>query len=185
MGEPWDKQTGQQDDKASEGRQTTVSATPKEAPPEQKLAALEDKYLRAVADLANAHKRFQKEREHINQTAVAAFVKKLLPVIDNMSHSLRSAQDTQDPALLISGFKLIEEQILNVLAEIGVKPIEAEGKKFDPELHHAVFPVVTAEVQEGTITEETGRGFIMGDFVIRPAQVKVAVAPTKKGSDTE
>ena len=161
------------------------SAKPETVEPGQKIAELEDKYLRAVADLANAHKRFQRERERTNRTAVAAFVKKLLPVIDNLSHSLKAADESHDTAALIGGFKLVEDQILQVLGESGVKPIEAEGKVFDPELHHAVAPEITDEVAPGTVTEELGRGFRIGNFVIRPAQVKVAIAPAEEDSGKE
>ena len=153
---------------------------PEEISPEEKLAELDNRYRRAVADLANAQKRFQKERERTSLMAVAAFVRKLLPMLDNMSHSLKSAEESHDAAALIEGFRLIEAQMLQTFSESGIRPIESVGKPFDPEVHHAVMPEVTDDVPPGTVTEELGRGFIVGDFVIRPARVKVAAPPPEE-----
>ncbi|MFO7899057.1 MAG: nucleotide exchange factor GrpE [Planctomycetota bacterium] len=156
------------------------------APPEEKIAELErkvaeldDKYRRAVADLSNLHKRSQRERDRAGALAVADFVGKLLPALDNMSHSLGAADESHDPAAIIEGFKLVESQMLRIFADSGVEAIESVGRPFDPEVHHAVTTEVTDEVPPGTVTEELGRGFRIGDFVIRPAQVKVAAAPAE------
>ena len=158
--------------------QAPQAAPPAAQPsPEQRLAALNDKYRRAVADLANAHKRFQQERERISKLVTAGFVARILPVIDNMSHSLRSAQASHDAAALIEGFKLIEAQMLQIFSDNGIQPIESVGKPFDPEVHHAVTTDVTELVPPGTVTEELGRGFILDGVVVRPAQVKVAARP--------
>ena len=156
-----------------------------EKTPEQKLGELEDKYRRAVADLANAHKRFQKERERTGKFAVVAFVGKLLPMIDSLSHSLKSAQESHDAAALIDGFRLIEAQMLQILSDSNIRPIQSVGKPFDPEVHHAVTTDITDKVPPGTVTEEFGRGFMMGDFVVRPAQVKVAAAPQKAEAEDD
>jgi molecular chaperone GrpE len=150
---------------------------PEEPSLEQKLLEMEDKYRRAIADLANLHKRFQRERERIRHRAIADFVGKLLPMIDNLAHSLNAARDTHDPAALIQGFQLVQAQMLQILRESGIRPIESVGRRFDPDIHHAVTTEITDEVEPGTVTEELGRGFVMDDLVVRPAQVKVAAAP--------
>jgi len=152
---------------------------------DRRIAELEDKYRRAVADLANAHRRFRTEREQTGRMAVSSFVRKLLPVIDNMSHSLKAAATSHDAAALIDGFKLLETQLLQIFGESGIEPIEAAGRPFDPEVHHAVMPEPTDKVPPGTVTEEIGRGFIMDGFVIRPAQVKVAARPTDHENDEQ
>ncbi len=138
---------------------------------------LDDKYRRALADLANLHKRFQKEREGLHAVAVAGFVGKLLPLVDNMAQSLKTAQETHDAAALIEGFRLLQAQMLQIFRENGIRPIEAEGKPFDPEYHHAVATEVTNRLPAGTVAEELGPGFVMGELVIRPARVRVAMAP--------
>jgi len=177
------------DEQAPQPEQADQQPSPpphaEEKSPEQKLEELETKYRRAMADLANAHKRFQKERERTAALAVAGFVRKLLPMIDNLSHSLKSARDTHDPAALIHGFRLVEAQLLQILSDNDIRPIETVGKPFDPEIHHAVTTDATDQVPPGTVTEELGRGFMMGDFVVRPAQVKVAAAPRKAETDNE
>ncbi len=177
------EQTPEQTPPAPEPTPQSGAAAPP-APPEppqpsaeQKLAELEDKYRRALAELANVHKRHAKEREHLGNAAVAAFVRKLLPTLDDLARSLKAARESQDVAALIEGFRLIESQLLQVLADSGVKPIDCVGKPFDPEVHHAITMDTTTAFPPGTVTEELGRGFAMGNFVIRPAQVKVAAAP--------
>lgn len=152
----------------------------------QELADLEDRYRRSVAEMANAQKRFERDRQRMRKLAVAGFVEKLLPMIDNMAHSLKHARESHDAADIIEGFGLIETQMLRILSDNGIEPIESVGKPFDPDVHHAVVTDVTDEVSPGTITEEFGRGFIMDDFVVRPAQVKVAAAPPEEsGSENE
>ena len=173
------------DEPQEEAEPTAGAAEPEDAPPEQKLAELDDRYRRAVADLANAHKRFQKERERIGKRAVADFVGKLLPMVDNVSHSLKSAHESHDAVALIEGFNLIEAQMLQILNDSGVKAIESVGKPFDPEIHHAVTTEITEEAPPGTVTEELGRGFMIDGLVIRPAQVRVAAAPPEKDEDQE
>lgn len=162
-----------------EEQQVNPAAPPAAADAAGKIAELEDKYRRALADLANTHKRFQKERDHIGKTAVAVFVRKLLPAIDSMAHSIHAAEAAAAPLAILDGFRLIEAQMLQVLRDSGIHPIESAGKPFDPAVHHAVMTEFTDTVPPGTVTEEMARGFVMGDFVIRPAQVKVAAAPPK------
>ncbi len=147
---------------------------------EQQVADLEDKYHRSVADLDNLRKRFQREQSKTSTVAVADFVEKLLPALDNLAHSLNAADENHDTTSLIGGFKLIESQIMQIFGECGVEPIEAEGRPFDPEFHHAIVTQKTDEVPPGTVTEELGRGYKMGDLVIRPAQVIVATQPEEE-----
>lgn len=151
-----------------------------EAESARKSAELEDRYKRALAELANTHKRYQRDRENVGRLAVAAFVKELLTVVDNLSRSLKAAPTAPDVAAVVEGVRLVEAQMLQVLAGHGIRPIESEGKPFDPAVHHAVMMDVTDRVPPGTVTEEVGRGFVMNDLVIRPAQVKVAAAPPRK-----
>jgi molecular chaperone GrpE len=152
---------------------------------EQKLADLEDRYRRSVAEMANAQKRFDRDRRRTSKLAVARFVEALLPMIDNMVHSLRHAHESHDAADIIKGFGLIETQMLQILSDNDIKPIESVGRMFDPEIHHAVTTDVTGDVPPGTVTEELGRGCRIDDFVIRPAQVKVAAAPPREDDETQ
>jgi molecular chaperone GrpE len=152
---------------------------------EQKLVELEDRYRRSVAEMANAQKRFDRDRRRTSKLAVARFVEALLPMIDNMVHSLRHAHEAHDAADVIKGFGLIETQMLQILSDNDIKPIESVGKMFDPEIHHAVTTEVTGDVPPGTVTEELGRGFMIDDFVIRPAQVKVAAAPPEEDDEAQ
>jgi len=149
------------------------------------VADLEDKYQRALAELANVHKRYQRERERLGHGAVAGFVKKLMPVLDNLVHSLKSAAECKDAREVIGGFRLIEKQLLQVFEENGIKAVESVGKAFDPEVHHAVMMEATDKVPPGTVLEEMTRGFVMDGIVIRPAAVKVAAASAPTAGEAE
>lgn len=169
-------EAGPQPEQPQEERPEAPAEEPR-AELEQKLADLDDRLRRSVAEMANTQKRFERDRQRAGKMAVAGFVEKLLPMIDNMAHSLKHAHESHDAADIIEGFGLIETQMLQILSDAGIKPIEPAGKPFDPEVHHAVTTEITSDVPPGTVTEELGRGFIIDDFVIRPAQVKVAAAP--------
>jgi molecular chaperone GrpE len=161
------------------------STEPEEPSLEDKVVALEDKYRRAVAELANLHRRFQRERERMEKQSVARFVEKLMPMIDNLAHALKGAQESHDAAALIEGFKQIEGQMLQIFDSQRIKPIETVGQPFDPEIHHAMVLEPTDAVAPGTVIEELGKGFMLDDIVIRAAQVKVAAPPPQNTTETE
>ncbi len=135
------------------------------------LAAEKEKYLRLAAEYDNYRKRSQKERESIFRDVKAETVTKLLPVYDNLERALRA--ECSDPAYK-KGVELTMTQLKTIFDDLGVKPIEAEGAKFDPALHNAVMHVESEDHSEGEIVEEFQKGFTLGDKVIRFSLVKVA-----------
>ena len=145
----------------------------------EKVEEAENKYRRALADLANLHRRHAKDRETFTQIATANFVKKLVPMIDNFTHSLKEAEGAADAKAVLDAFKIIENQFYQILRGLGIERIESFGEKFDPEFHHAVQTQPTDKVEPGIVIDETAPGFIMGEHVIRPAQVVVS-APENK-----
>jgi molecular chaperone GrpE len=151
----------------------------------QKLEAekqeLTNTLIRRQADFENYRKRVEKERQQDRHRGVEHLVEKLLPVLDAFDRAL-AAED--DPAYVEyrKGFELTRRQLWEALAKAGLERIETAGKKFDPNLHHAIENVETTEQADGSIVDELQSGYIFHGRVLRPAMVRVAAhpAPTSK-----
>ena len=135
------------------------------------LAAQEDSYLRLAAEYDNFRRRSAKEKSDAYTNAKADAALKFLPVYDNLERALQTG--TEDAAFL-KGVEMTMTQLLEVLESLDIKPIEAVGKPFDPNLHNAVMHVDDENVGENTVTACFQTGFIMGEKVIRFAMVQVA-----------
>ncbi|MGH9745616.1 MAG: nucleotide exchange factor GrpE [Candidatus Acidiferrales bacterium] len=143
----------------------------------QKLVAekqdLTNTLVRLQADFDNYRKRIDKERGQERHRGIEGLAEHLLPVLDGFDRAL-AAHD--DPAYedYRKGFELIRRQLWDVLAKQGVQRVEAVGKEFDPNTHHAIEQVASAEHSEGTVIEELQPGYIFHGRVLRPAMVRVA-----------
>ncbi len=135
------------------------------------LAASREKYMRLAAEYDNFRKRSARERDALFTDVRADTVKKFLPVYDNLLRAVAMTPEG-DPAR--KGMEMTLTQFETVLTSLGVTPIEALGKEFDPEIHNAVMHVEDDEVGENIIVEEFEKGFKLGDKVIRFSIVKVA-----------
>lgn len=135
------------------------------------LAAKEDQLLRLAAEYDNFRRRSAKEKTEAYAKAKADAALAFLPVYDNLERALN--QGTEDKAFL-KGVEMTMTQLLNVLASLDIKPIEALGKPFDPNFHNAVMHVEDENLGENTVAQVFQTGFIMGDKVIRFAMVQVA-----------
>jgi len=137
---------------------------------------LRDRMLRNQADFENWRKRLERESAANCRFAVQEIVQELLPVLDNFDRAIEHEQADGADAF-IEGVRLIQKQFYDVLQAHGVRPIEAVGRKFDPEAHEAVAMLPSPEQEPFTVIEDLRRGFRMHDRVIRPAQVVVAAGP--------
>jgi len=141
---------------------------------------LRDKLLRTVAEMENLRKRTQREIEDTRSYAIAGFARDMLTATDSLSRALMvlpaEARESADSAMksLIDGIEMTEREMQRLLAKHGVKPIEAEGQKFDPHKHQAMFEVPDPSRPEGTVVQVVQAGFAIGDRVLRPAMVGVA-----------
>ncbi len=135
------------------------------------LASEKDKYLRLAAEYENYRRRSQKEKESTYADAKADTVLQLLPVYDNLQRALKA--ECSDPGFY-RGVEMTMTQLMDILAKLGVTPIEAEGVPFDPAEHNAVIHVEDESLGENTVVEEFQKGFKLNDKVIRFAMVKVA-----------
>ena len=142
-----------------------------EKDPAAELAAMNDKYLRLMAEYDNYRKRSQKEKDALYGDIKANAVSQFLPVYDNLERALK--QSTEDEAYK-KGVEMIMTQFCTTLEKLGVTEIECLGQKFDPEMHNAVMHVEDEEKGENEIVEVFQKGFKLGDKVIRFAMVKVA-----------
>jgi molecular chaperone GrpE len=142
-------------------------------------AELKDKLLRTLADMENLRRRTEREVKDANTYAVTRFARDMLGVADNLRRAIEAAppearEDGSAAKALLDGVELTEKALLQTFERFGVKPIEAEGKKFDPNLHQAMFEVPNAEVPAGTVVQVMQAGFAIADRVLRPALVGVA-----------
>ena len=155
-----------------------------EADPVEALAKenadLKDRLLRLAAEMENVRKRMTREIEDTRSYAITKFARDMLTATDSLSRALivlpAETRDTADGPLksLIDGIELTEREMQRLLAVHGVKPIEAEGQKFDPHKHQAMFEVPDPTRPEGTVVQVVQTGYAIGDRVLRPAMVGVA-----------
>lgn len=141
---------------------------------------LRDKFARRQADFENFRKRVERERGETYNRAAAELVTKLLPVLDNLGRALATeasveATESDEFRHFLSGVDLIYKQLGGVLESLGVKPVSAVGEMFDPHVHEAVVTEETDEHEPDTVIQEIVRGYRLGDKLLRPALVKVAV----------
>lgn len=147
---------------------------------ENEVKELRDGLARRQADFENYRKRMERERAETYNRVVADIAAKLLPVLDNLKRALETeasveASESDEFRHFLSGVDLIYKQLNGVLDALGVKPILAEGEQFNPHLHEAVVTEPSDDFEPDTVIQEIVRGFRMGDKLIRPALVKVAV----------
>jgi molecular chaperone GrpE len=154
----------------------------------QKNAELNDRLLRLAAEMENLRKRSERELGDTRTYAIAGFARDMLTATDSLSRALLSlpaeARESNDGALksLIDGIEMTEREMQRLLAKHGVKPIEAEGEKFDPHKHQAMFEVPDPTRPEGTVVQVVQAGFSIGDRVLRPAMVGIAKGGPKAGA---
>ncbi|SSC70382.1 unnamed protein product [Ciceribacter sp. T2.26MG-112.2] len=143
-------------------------------------AELRDRFLRLAAEMDNLRRRTERELKDAKAYAVTAFARDMLSVSDNLRRALealpdeaRAAADTGLSAL-VEGVEMTERGMLSTLERHGVRKIDAEGQKFDPNFHQAMFEIPNADVPNNTVVQVVQAGYAIGDRVLRPAMVGVA-----------
>lgn len=153
----------------------------KEASAEDRIAELEasvadwkDKYQRLMAEFENARKRTAKEAVQRYDMGAMGVLEKLLPVIDNFERGLETVSEEEKDSAFVKGIEQIYKQFVAVMDDLGVTPMNAEGKEFDANLHNAVMHVEDEELGENVVAEEMQKGYMYKDNVLRHSMVKVA-----------
>lgn len=145
-----------------------------------------DLYLRERADLENARKRHQRDREEAIRFANDRLLREMIPVLDNLERAVGHAEqgDTDNQGLL-EGVNMTINQFRKVLEDFGVKPINALGEDFDPNLHQAMGQVETTDQLPNTVISEFQKGYLLNDRLLRPSLVMVARAPNGATEDQD
>ncbi|HWJ88209.1 MAG TPA: nucleotide exchange factor GrpE [Pelagibacterium sp.] len=158
---------------------------------EAEAADLRDRLLRSAAEMDNLRKRTEREIADTRSYAISGFARDMLVATDNLARALTAipaeARGTADGTLksLIEGIEMTEREMQRLLQKNGVSPILAEGEKFDPHLHQAMFEVPDPSVPEGTIVQVVQAGYAIGERVLRPAMVGVAKGGGKAAHQPE
>jgi len=137
------------------------------------LEELNDKYLRQAAEFDNFRRRNAKERVELIQTAGKDVITDLLVVLDDSERSQKQMESTDDVAQIKEGVQLVFSKLRNTLSAKGLKPMDAVGKNFNPDLHEAIAEVDAGEEMKGKIVAEVEKGYYLNDKIIRHAKVVV------------
>ena len=130
--------------------------------------------MRNMAEFDNFRKRTEKEKSQMFEMGAKSIVEKVLPVVDHFERGLSSIPEEQKEDAFVQGMEQIYKQMLTMLEEAGVKPIEAVGKEFDPNFHNAVMHVEDENFGENIVAEEFQKGYLYKESVVRHSMVKVA-----------
>ena len=145
---------------------------------------LNNKYLRLYADFENYRKRVNRDREELVKYGNESLLYELLPAIDNLELALKHASESPDTGI-VQGVEITLKELHRILDKFGLSRIEAEGKCFDPSVHHAMMQEEREDLNEKMVTKELRAGYLYRDKVLRPSLVTVSVRPLKKEESTE
>ncbi len=167
------KDAGEDQDVGDSSEKTSEE---EEDPKDKKITELNDKVMRQMAEFENFRKRTDKEKSEMFANGEKTVIEAILPVIDNFERALDMAaadkEKKDDP--FIEGMDKVYKQLIAELEKLGVRPIEALGADFDPNLHNAVMQEETEEYESGKVCKELQRGYMLNDAVVRHSMVSVA-----------
>lgn len=140
---------------------------------QEKVDELEDRVKRQMAEFDNFRKRSEKEKSAMFETGAKSVVEKILPVVDNFERGLAALSEEEMKQPFAEGMNMVYKQLITELEKLEVKPIEAVGCEFNPELHNAVMQVESEEYESGVIAQELQKGYTYRDGVVRHSMVAV------------
>lgn len=152
----------------------SVAASQREAKLQELADEYQDKYKRLLAEFENARAREAKEATRMYDVGAKAVLEKLLPVVDNFERAIQAIPEEDKDRAFEQGVDKIYKQMMTILGDIGVEPMNAEGTEFNPDLHNAVMHVEDEELGENIVAEEMQKGYMYKDSVLRYSMVKVA-----------
>ena len=140
---------------------------------DERIEELTDQVKRQMAEFENFRRRTEKEKTQMYEVGAKSIIEKILPVVDNFERGLAAVPEEQKSDAFVDGMDKVYKQMMTVFAEMGVKPIEAVGKEFDPEYHNAVMQVESEEYESGVVAQELQKGYMYRDSVVRHSMVAV------------
>ena len=141
----------------------------------EEIEKINNQYIRLAADFDNYRKRQMQEREALLKYGAEETLKKMIEALDNIDRAQKSVENVEDLNTVKDSYNLVFKQIFDVLNKIGLEVIDTKDKEFDPNLHEAVMQTPTSEYPENMIINELQKGYKLGDKVLRPSLVNVAV----------
>ncbi len=162
------------DDEANPTVEKEDKKKEKKNPLQEKIDELNDKVLRQMAEFENFRKRTDKEKSQQFDLGQSNVLEKLLPIVDNFERGLAAVPENEKEGAFADGMNKIYKQLIKQLEDLGVTPIEAVGKEFDPNLHNAVMQVESQEYESGIVAQELQKGYMFHDSVLRHSMVAVA-----------
>ena len=187
------KTAGAEDDGTQAQKENTDAENPKEASQSSEsqsadgidtkkkdakdalIEELQDKVKRQMAEFDNFRKRTEKEKSSMFEMGASDMIKKLLPIVDNFERGFNSISEEERETPFAKGMDMVYKQTMKMLEDSDVKPIEALGMEFNPELHNAVMQVESDEYESGVIAQELLKGYTYRDAVVRHSMVAVVV----------
>lgn len=142
---------------------------------QSKAQEYQDSWLRAVADYQNYKRRVERDQAETYQRAAGNIIKRYLEVVDDLDLALRNRPQASNDAVWANGIELIYRKLLTILDNEGVKPMEALGQPFDPNYHEAITMEPSPEHESGQVIDVVKQGYTLGEKVLRPAVVRVAM----------
>ncbi len=139
----------------------------------EQIEQLEDKVKRQLAEFENFRNRSEKEKQAMFEAGAKSVIEKILPVVDNFERGLATVPEEKQEDPFVDGMSRVYKQLLTELENIGVKPIEAVGQEFDPNLHNAVMQTESEEYESGVVAQELQKGYTYRDSVVRHSMVSV------------
>lgn len=139
----------------------------------EQIEQLEDKVKRQLAEFENFRNRSEREKQAMFETGAKSVIEKILPVVDNFERGFAAVDPEDKNDAFVEGMNMVYRQLMQELDNLGVKPIDAVGKEFDPNLHNAVMQVESEEYESGIVAQELQKGYTYRDSVVRHSMVSV------------
>ena len=155
-------------------RKKEGSSGKKKDPKDAQIEELTDRLKRSMAEFDNYRKRTEKEKSAMYEIGARDVIEKILPVVDNFERGLASVPEEAKGTPFEEGMEKIYKQFMKTLDEMGVKPIEAVGKPFDPDFHNAVMHIEDESLGENVVAAELQKGYTYRESVVRHSMVQVA-----------
>ena len=162
-----------EDSKEEDKKKGLFNKKEKKNPLQEKVDELNDKVLRQMAEFENFRKRTDKEKAQQFELGQSNILEKLLPIVDNFERGLAAVPEAEKDGAFADGMNKIYKQLITELENLGVTPIEAVGKEFDPNFHNAVMQVESEEYGSGIVAQELQKGYMFHDTVLRHSMVGV------------
>lgn len=167
-----EKQDAQaQEDVKKEGRAKKKKKDKKD----EQIEELNDRLKRQMAEFDNFRKRSEKEKSQMFDMGAKTIVEKILPIVDNFERGFTTVDEADKEDAFVAGMSQVYKQLMTELEAVGVTPIEALGKEFNPDFHNAVMQVESDEYESGVVAQELMKGFMYKDTVVRHSMVSVVV----------